>query len=98
MPRFYLHVCTGSDFAEDYEGIDVTDASSAREEAVRGARDIMAAEVQKGGLDLGSFIEVEDADRNHLFTVTFNEVLEVRGAASSSPPNGSRRKQTRSNW
>lgn len=39
----------------------------------------MAADVQRGELDLASFIEVEDEDHRWLFTLTFAEALQVRG-------------------
>lgn len=78
MPRFYIHVCNGHGFAEDHDGHELPDAAAARESAIRGAREIMAADVRRGELDLSSFVEVEDADRRLLFTLTFAEVVDVK--------------------
>lgn len=78
MPRFYMHICNGSGFVEDEEGIELRDEPAARERAIEGARDVMAGEVRKGELDLTSFIEVEDEDRKPLFTLTFAEAIEFK--------------------
>ena len=90
MPRFYLHVCNGNGFVEDEEGSDLPDASAAREKAIAGARDIMAAEIQLGELDLGSFIEVEDENGNYLFTVTFADAIDVKGPDRATARRGRR--------
>ncbi|MEA1015581.1 hypothetical protein SH593_13620 [Sphingosinicella sp. LY1275] len=77
-------------FTEDEEGSDLPDASAAREKAIAGARGIMAAEIQLGDLDLGSFIEVEDESRNYLFTVTFADAIDVKGQDQAPPGEGLR--------
>lgn len=78
MPRYFFHVSDGAGFAEDEEGRELPSAEAARREAIDGAGDLMAAEVRAGALDLASFIEVEDEAHNHLFTVTFEEVVDIR--------------------
>lgn len=78
MPVFYLHVCNGNGFIEDEEGHDLADADAARARATAGARDIMSEEMRGGQLDLSSFIEVEDENHVHLFTLTFAEAVEIR--------------------
>lgn len=77
VPRFYFHVCNGNGFVEDEEGRDLPDREAARVEALAGARDIMAAELLNGEIDLGSFIEVEDESHLLLFTLTFEEAVNV---------------------
>ena len=77
MPRFYFHVCNGAGFVEDEEGLDLTDLEAARAEAARSARSIMAADVQRGMLDLSSFIEIEDVDHRLVLTLGFAEVLDL---------------------
>ena len=72
-----MHICNGNGFTEDEEGVELADGDAARTKAIESARDIMAADVQRGLLDLTSFIEVEDEDRKLLFTVTFEEVVKV---------------------
>jgi hypothetical protein len=71
MPRFYLHVCNGTGFLQDEEGQELPDVDAARLAAVRSARSIMASDVQRGMLDLSSFIEVEDADGKLILTLGF---------------------------
>jgi hypothetical protein len=77
VPRFYFHVCNGSGFTEDREGQELRDESAARKEAVRGLRDMTAAEMMRGEMNLGSFIEIEDENRNLLMTIEFDEAVRV---------------------
>ena len=72
-----MHIFNGHGFAEDHEGRDLLDDKTAREEAVKGARDLMASELREGQLDLSSFIEVEDETHKLLFTVTFAEAVKI---------------------
>jgi hypothetical protein len=78
MPHFYFHVCDGTGFVEDEEGRELRDEASARAEALRGARSIMADDLQRGQLDLSSFIEVEDGEHALLFTLMFSEAVELK--------------------
>lgn len=77
MPRFYFHVCNGTGFAEDEEGQDLPDLEAARTVAVKSARSIMAADVQRGMLDLSSFIEIEDADHKLVHTLGFGDAIDL---------------------
>lgn len=85
MPLFYLHVCDGTGFVEDEEGLELPDEAAARDAAVRGARDLMSAEVGRGELDLSSFIEVEDENHQWLFTLTFAEAVRLKNERQASP-------------
>lgn len=78
MPLYYLHVCDGNGFVEDEEGRELPNEAAARAEAIIGARDIMTADIRSGELDLTSFIEVEDENRNLLFTLPFSEAVEIK--------------------
>jgi len=78
VPRYYLHICNGSGFVEDEEGQELADDEAARAQAIASARDIMAAEMRTGELDLSSFIEIEDERRSLLFTITFAEAVKIR--------------------
>lgn len=78
MPHFYFHVCNGTGFVEDEEGRELTDEETAHREAIRGARSIMADDLQRGQLDLSSFIEVEDSKHELLFTLMFADAVEVK--------------------
>jgi hypothetical protein len=77
MPRFYLHVCNGTGFIEDEEGTDLPDLEAARALAVKCARDIMAADVRRGALDLSSFIEIEDGDKRLVHTLGFEQAVDL---------------------
>jgi hypothetical protein len=77
MPRFYLHVCNGTGFVQDEEGQELPDLDSARAEAVRSARSIMASDVQRGMLDLSSFIEIEDEAHHLVDTLVFEEAVDL---------------------
>jgi hypothetical protein len=85
MPRFFLHISNGVDgFVEDPEGQELQDEAAARRAAIVGARDMMAADLLTGELDLGSFIEVEDENRQWLFTLTFADAVMVKGQHQQS--------------
>ena len=46
MPQFFFHVIDSAGTATDEDGLDLTDLAAARVVAVKGARDILAAEVR----------------------------------------------------
>lgn len=77
MPHYFFHVCNGNGFVEDEEGRDLPDEAEARSAAVTGARDIMAEEMRAGQLNPASFIEVEDCEHRHLFTLLFSDAYTV---------------------
>ena len=52
MPRYFLHIQTGSEVLEDPEGQDFDDLSAAEREAAAAACDLMA-EALKAGRPLG---------------------------------------------
>ncbi len=79
MPLFFLHVGNSNGFVEDEEGHDLPDVEAARAKATAGARDIMSEDMRGGRLDLASFIEVEDENHIHLFTITFGEAVRIEG-------------------
>jgi hypothetical protein len=85
MPRFYMHLCNGSEFAEDDEGIDVPDTATARARAVEGLRDVLAGDLYSGHLNTASFIEVEDAQRQLIVTITLEEVVVLKATPAIRP-------------
>jgi hypothetical protein len=88
MPLFYFHVCDGAGFVEDEEGRDLPDAGAARAEAVRGARGLMADDLQRGTLALSSFVEVEDEEHRLLFTISFKDMVEIDLTPPAKAPRG----------
>jgi hypothetical protein len=91
VPRFYFHVCNGSGFTEDDEGSNQPDLAAARDNAIRGLRDITAGELQQGDLNLGSFIEIEDENHELVMTVQFPEAVKIANDQGSRPPKSSLR-------
>ncbi len=85
MPTFYFHVCDGSTFAEADEGIELADVEAARRQAVLGLRDILAGDVCRGEMNLAAFVEVEDENRQLLFTVTVEDAVQVKNEAGTRP-------------
>jgi hypothetical protein len=77
MPRYYFHICNGTGFVEDEEGRELPDLDAARSVAIAAARDIMAADVQRGMLDLSSFIEIEDPAHQLVHTLGFEEAVDL---------------------
>lgn len=77
MPRYYFHICNGTGFVQDEEGLELPDLDAARAEAVRSARSIMASDVQRGMLDLSSFIEIEDENQRLVQTLGFQEAVDL---------------------
>ena len=78
MPRFYFNLCNGAEFAEDEEGIELSDDAAARRKAVESLRGVMAGDLLVGDLNTASFIEVEDERHELIETVSFADVVKVR--------------------
>ena len=78
MPRFYLHM-RNDRIVEDHEGLILEDAEAARQEAIRSARDILAAEIRHGRLDLHREIEVADENGQPILTVPFRQAIVIQG-------------------
>ena len=76
MPVYFFHIRGGPADCEADEGLDYPDEQAAREAAVAGARDMIAADVLDGRLHLSSRIDVTDADGELLFSVPFDSVVE----------------------
>jgi hypothetical protein len=85
LPRFYFHICDGSGFTEDEEGQELPDQEAARNEAIRGLRDISAGELRRGEMNLGSFIEVEDQAHRLVMTADFSDAVRVANARGQRP-------------
>ncbi|MDP9413319.1 MAG: hypothetical protein M3Q08_04345 [Pseudomonadota bacterium] len=75
--RYYFDVVDGHGTAEDEDGLELADAEAAREEALAGARGILAEEVKAGRIDLCWRIAVRNETGEALFTVPFAEAIEI---------------------
>lgn len=78
MPRYHFNLDDGLGHVPDKEGQELADEEAARAEAVRSARSMIAADVMEGWLDLGGRIEVTDAAGTKLFTIEFEDAVELR--------------------
>lgn len=78
MPRFYFHLHDGVEVSDE-EGAYFSNVESAREEAVKSVREILAEEVmQRGQLPLSDQIEVFDESGTSVFKMTFEDAVEIR--------------------
>jgi len=75
--RYYMHYRNGLGLVEDEDGRELADDKAARREAIAGARDMMAADMRDGHLDMSAFIEVEDDAHRLLFTIGFADAVTV---------------------
>lgn len=76
MPIFRFHIINDIDVA-DPEGQELPNLAAAHLRAIDYARDLAAAAVRQGRLDLKHRIEVEDKDGAKLVTITFADAIEV---------------------
>jgi hypothetical protein len=79
MTRFYLHLHEQGKVVPDAEGLERPDLASAMRAAVDSLRDVMAADVLCGRLDLSGRIEVADRNGAILGMVAFVDVVSVTG-------------------
>jgi len=77
MPRFFFHLANGSGFVEDEEGAELETLEAARQQALTAIRDIMATELKRGDISLGSVIEIEDEKRQQLMTIPFSDAVKI---------------------
>jgi hypothetical protein len=77
MPRFYLHIRSAGEMIVDEEGLELPGLKAAISEAVRGARGILAGEIETGFLRLDQAIEIHDAQGLHVRTVPFTDTVSI---------------------
>ena len=77
MTRFYLHIHNGIGLSEDEEGCECPDLEAARNEAIRGIRSLLAAELIEGSIDLCGRIEVADEAGRIVAVVPFRDAVEL---------------------
>jgi hypothetical protein len=76
MPQFFFHIVNDID-VPDSEGQDLDNLAAANLKAIDYARDLAAAAVRQGRLDLRHRIEIKGEDGDILHTVTFGDAIEV---------------------
>jgi hypothetical protein len=75
MPRFYFHIMAGSRTIVDPEGTVLPTLDSAREEAIRDARELMSAAVLAGRDISQRSMKICDEGGQVLLTVLFADTL-----------------------
>jgi hypothetical protein len=80
MARFHLNLINQVGFVPDHDGVELPDLTSARAEAIRNIRSILAEEVLKGRLDLSGRIEIARSDGQIDEIVHFAEALTLEQA------------------
>lgn len=79
MPRYYFHIYNDL-VALDEEGRELPNIAAAREEAIKGARGLMAEELEQSGrMRLQHRIEVADEQGRVLLTIPFKELVDIEG-------------------
>lgn len=77
MPRYYFNLYNDAEVLDD-EGIEHPDLAAARQEAIRGARALIAEHVVGGRpVTLSHRIEIADESRLVRATIFFREVITV---------------------
>jgi hypothetical protein len=76
MPHFHFHVMNDID-APDEEGQELDSLAAAHLKAIDYVRDLAAAAVRQGRLDLKHRIDIEDEAGKVLLTVTFADAIDV---------------------
>jgi hypothetical protein len=82
MPRYYLHIHNGTGFTRDEEGEEFSGRDGAYEGALVGIRSLLAADLERGEIDLNGRIEIADDAGTIVRTVPFQDAVEVRPARS----------------
>ena len=77
MPLYYFNVYN-DDITHDEEGAELADLDAALARGVKEARALAAETVSQGHLSRHHRIEIEDADRNTVGTVRFDEAVDNR--------------------
>lgn len=77
MPIFFLHVHYGDQIASDEEGIERKDLREAREEALKGIRSLLAADILEGRASLEGRIVIMNEANHVVSTVPFSEAVTI---------------------
>ena len=86
MSQFKFHIRNGFGLAPDEEGQDLPSTENARIEALKGARSLLAAEVETGRMDLRGRIEVTDGQDRPVMTVQFRDAVEIQDGQLPDDP------------
>jgi hypothetical protein len=78
MPRFHMNIRKGEKLLEDWEGEEFSSLLEARAEAVRSARELMAASIAAGKMPDGrAKFEIADESGKTVLIMPFEEAIDV---------------------
>jgi hypothetical protein len=78
MPHFHMNIRKGDELLEDWEGEEFPSLLEARVEAVRSARELMAAAMAAGKLPDGrAKFEIADESGKTVLIMAFEEAIDV---------------------
>lgn len=77
MARYHLHVHCDDRVAEDEDGIECFNLEAAREEALKGARSILADDMMRGQIDLRGRIDIADDTDSVVETIRFEDAVKI---------------------
>ena len=78
MPRFHMNIRKGDELLEDWEGEEFSSLLEVRAEAVRSARELMAAAMAEGKMPDGrSKFEIADESGKTVLIMPFEEAIDV---------------------
>ena len=78
MPRYFMHLRDGVDELIDPEGIEMPQEAVVGQ-ALRAARDCIAADVHRGKIELHHRIDVHDELGEKVHSLTFKDAVEISG-------------------
>jgi hypothetical protein len=76
MPRFHMHIRHADELIEDGEGEEFPSLVEARTEAVKAARELMAAQIASGKKPKHSSFEIADESGRVVLVMPFEEAIE----------------------
>ena len=79
MPRYHFDFHNGVGFVPDAEGRELPNLEAVKREALKGIRSVIAAEVEKGTLDLTGKMTIRGEDQAEILVIAFDEALMIRG-------------------
>ena len=75
MARYYFHVRRDGQLIRDEEGVDLSDISAAKQEALKGARELLADAIKTGRRTVPDALVVTDEAGREVDTVTLQMLL-----------------------
>jgi len=85
MALYHFNIDNSLGYVGDHEGRELPDLETARREALKGIRSLIAEEVMNGCVDLDGRLEVTDEQGTILFAIGYAEAVEIHPPAGSEP-------------